>query len=360
MLNFLKKYNINDEVLAVGVSGGADSLALVLCLNECLKPVKKKVVALTVDHGLRPESGDEAMYVHQLMKKLKIEHHTLRWEGKKPKTGIEEAARKARYRLLTSWCVEHQVNCLCVAHHALDQAETFMIRLQRGSGLSGLCGMREVAIMDGIKILRPFLNKNPEDLKQYLREHNINWITDSSNACDDFLRVRIRKFLPQMEQAIGITPKRIVETMKVLARSRDYIQAELDKFIKKQVRFWEDNSGASLSVGVLAQQNEEIIYRVLAELIKTIGKKDYTPRADDVERLQGKLFSSNFRGATLAGCEIFAQKGKLWIVPELKLKNRLPKKLWEEFVSENPKYLRMQLPYKLRVALVKTKMKVEF
>ncbi|MBQ8465937.1 MAG: tRNA lysidine(34) synthetase TilS [Alphaproteobacteria bacterium] len=359
MREFLDKYNIQDDVLAVGVSGGADSLALALLLNECLRPVGKKVVALTVDHQLRPESADEAAYVAQVMEQKGIEHHILVWNENKPKTGIEEAARVARYRLLSAWCHQHQIHCLCVAHHLMDQAETFMIRLQRGSGLNGLCGMQEISEMYGLKILRPFLNIPPQDLKDYLCQHQIEWKTDSSNDCDDFLRVRVRKFLPKMESALGITPQRLVDTMAVLRRSRDYIQSQVCKFIKQHVRCW-DNAGMSVSLSVLLQQHEEIVYRVLADLIKEIGRSDYTARAEEVERLAIAVLSEKFKGATLGHCEIFVQQGKLWIVPELKIKSRLPKKNWEQFVQENPFYAKKNLPYKLRVALVKAKMKVEF
>lgn len=384
MQAFLEKYKIDDDVFAVGVSGGADSLALILWLDECLRPQGKKVVALTVDHGLRPESADEADYVHQLLTNKGIEHHILCWQGEKPTTGIEEAARVARYQLLSEWCLSHQIRCLCVAHHQLDQAETFMIRLQRGSGLNGLCGMQEVNEMYGLKILRPFLNVPPQALKDYLNKRQIKWITDSSNDCDDFLRVRVRKFLPQMEKAIGITPQRIVDTMAVLNRSKDYIDKQVLKFIKQHVRLWEDVA-VSVSLPVLAQQHEEIIYRVLADLIKQVGQKNYTARADDIERLardvlkekfggidfwsvkldalqeiRENLDVSDFKGATLGNCEVFVFRKKLWIVPELKLKKRLPKKLWTQFVEENPQYLKQELPYKLRVVLIKVKMNIEF
>ena len=384
MLDFLKKHHIEDTVIAVGVSGGADSLALVLWLDECLRPLNKKVIALTVDHGLRLESGDEAKYVHQLMVKRGIEHHVLVWQGEKPITGIEEAARLARYQLLSDWCIAHQVRCLCVAHHQLDQAETFMIRLQRGSGLNGLCGMQEVSELYGLKILRPFLNVPPQALKDYLRRKKINWVEDSSNECEDFLRVRVRKFLPKMESVLGITPQRIVDTMAVLKRSRDYIQYQVAKFIKQHVHVW-DGVAVSLPLSVLAQQHEEIIYNVLATLIKQVGQSQYTARSEDVERLarevltekfggleywtvklnvlhdvKTNLLTSNFKGATLGHCEIFIFQNKLWIVPELKLKKRLPKKVWEVFVLQNPNYQKLKLPYKLRVALVKTKMNVEF
>lgn len=359
MLDFLTRYNIDDDVLAAGVSGGADSLALVLQLDECLRPIGKRVVALTVNHGLRPEAAAEADYVHRLMAKYGIEHHILVWKGEKPQTGIEEAARTARYGLLREWCEEHGVRCLCTAHHAFDQAETFLLRLQRGSGLTGLCGMQPVSNLNGLTILRPLLHTHPDALKKFLCERNIEWINDASNQCDDFLRVRMRKFLPEFERATGITPQRLVETMSVLSRSRDYIHSQTEKFIRQHVKFW-DNAGVSVFLSLLAQQHEEMRYRVLSELIKRVGGRIYTPRADDTERLLSVALETGFRGATLGGCEVFPAQGKLWIVPELKQKTRLPKKVWDMFVLENPSYAKIRLPYKLRAVLVKSKMNVEF
>lgn len=351
--------NITGEKVAVGVSGGADSLALVLLLDEFLRPQGRRVIALTVDHGLRSESHQEAAYVAALMSEYGIEHHILIWEGEKPRSGIEEAARAARYRLLGDWCQANGVETLCVAHHQQDQAETFFMRLQRGSGLTGLCGMAPVSEVNGLRIVRPLLAVAPQQLKDYLSGRNIRWVEDPSNRSDDFLRVRIRKFLPELEKIIGITPQRIAETMQILARSRSYIQQQLAEFTERHLSRWE-NAGASVELPVLLNQHNEIVYQCLSMLIKEIGGQVYTPRADDVERLLAALRNESFRGATLGHCEIFVAQKKLWIVPELKLKKRLPKKVWEEFCVQNPQYAGKTLPYKLRAALVKRKMSIEF
>ena len=169
---------ITGAKVAVGVSGGADSLALVLLLDELLRPQGRQVIALTVDHGLREESATEAAYVAKLMAEHEIEHHILVWQGEKPSTGIEEAARDARYALLRGWCQANGVEILCVAHHQQDQAETFLMRLQRGSGVTGLCGMAEVNELDGVSIVRPLLNISSECLKNYLQLRNISWVED--------------------------------------------------------------------------------------------------------------------------------------------------------------------------------------
>lgn len=350
---------ITGDKVAVGVSGGADSLALVLLLDDLLRPLGRRVIALTVNHGLRKESLTEAEYVAKLMAEHCIEHHILTWDGVKPQSGVEEAARLARYALLRSWCQKNDVETLCVAHHLLDQAETFLIRLQRGSGLTGLCGMSEVSELEGLKIVRPLLKVVPEALKEYLRLRNVKWVEDPSNQSEDFLRCRMRKFIPILEERTGITSKRITDTMQVLARSKDYICKQTEKFIGTHATYWE-NAGVSLPVKILREAHEEIIHQVLRRLIQQIGKNIYTSRAVDIEALAERLNNENFRGATLGHCEVFVSKGQIWIVPELKLTSRLPRQIWADFVQLYPGYAKLDLPYKLRVALVKNKMPIEF
>lgn len=354
---------ITGDVVAVGVSGGADSLALLLLMDELLWPLGRRVAALTVDHGLRKESRAEAEYVAGVAAARGIEHHILTWKGDKPRSGVEEAARTARYALLCSWCHEHGVETLCMAHHQQDQAETFLIRLQRGSGLTGLCGMAAVSRLNGLKIVRPLLEVPAERLKQYLHMQKVQWVDDPSNQSDDFLRCRVRKLLPLMEEMAGITTGRIAGTMRVLSRSRDYICRQTEIFIQNNVLYWE-GAGVSLGLRGLREEHEEIVYQVLRQLIKEIGQRPYTPRAEDVERLMRRLLSpavgEAFRGATLGNCEIFTSKGKVWIIPELKLKRRMPRNVWADFIRIFPEYARQELPYKLRVALVKNKMPIEF
>lgn len=338
--------------LAVGVSGGADSLALALMLQEELSPLGIKVIALTVDHQLRKESTDEAFYVARIMKAYGIEHHILVWEGGKPLTGIEEAAREARYQLLKDWCFANQVKAVAVAHQAHDQAETFLMRLQRGSGLDGLCGMRAVSVRDGLLILRPLLNIMPEELRRYLQQRQLQWVEDPSNQCNEFLRVRARKFMPLLEEKLGITPKRLVETMHVLQDTLAYVQEQTNRFIKNHVRNW-DNAGVSFSVKNLDVMAPELLFRVLSSLILQSGGAKYKAEAAEIKRLMLRLPEADFTGCTLGGCEIIKNYGQIWIVPELKIKSKPAKKVWEDFVAAHPKYKKIKIPYKLRLSLLK-------
>ncbi len=354
MLDFFKRYQIEDEVIAAGVSGGADSLALVLRLKDC----GKKVVALTVDHQLRPESRTEAEYVAALMEKHGIEHHILTWEGEKPEHGVETAAREARYDLLQKWCAGHMVQTLAVGHHRRDQAETFLLRLQRGSGLFGLSGILPVSYRGWLRVIRPQLDDSPEELRAYLRERGVKWVEDPSNQCDDYQRVRMRKFLPLLEKESGISETRLAETAAILARTRDYIEGQVARFIKNHVRCWHEKI-FSLPVQLLSAQHEELCYRVLAQLIKDCGGAPYTPEAAAVLRLCAGLTEKSFRGCTLGGCEIFKAARRLWIIPEGKQKFVLKKQAWEKCLQEFPQYAKADLPYKTRRGLYLILMKAQ-
>lgn len=349
MQDFFAKYKIEDEVIAAGVSGGADSLALVIRLQQWAKIQNKKIVALTVDHQLRPESAAEADYVAGLMQRLGIEHHILVWDGDKPVKGIEEEARMARYHLLQKWCAEHNVRVLATGHHRRDQAETFLLRLQRGSGLYGLSGILPVSRRGELMIIRPQLEDTPSELKEFLQKQGIEWVEDPSNQCEDFMRVKIRNYLPILEKELGISEQRLADTAAVLSRTRAYIEEQVDKVVKNQAREFADGLAFALPEKTVAELSQEICYRVLAQLIRRGGKKEYVPEGEEMLRLCCNLqHCDEFKGCTLGGCEIFKAMKKIWIVPELGCKKILAKKDWEAFCSRNPQYGKMTLPYKVR------------
>ncbi len=343
MLEFFKKYNLVDDAVAVGVSGGADSLALVLMLKE----TGKKVIALTVDHCLRKESSDEAEYVASLMKKYDIEHHILRWkEGVNVKKSVEENARTARYNLMTEFCKKNDIKLLAVAHHLRDQAETFLLRLQRGSGLFGLSAMMPVSQRDGILLIRPLLDVAPESLKEYCKKKNIKWIEDPMNDDEDFTRVKIRKFLPKLKE-IGIDEVRLAETVKNLQNSRLFIQELIDDFLSSQVRWWEGVL-VSLNYAKLKKLHIEVAKGVLGYLLQKIGQTDYLPEMSEIIRF---LTVDDFKGCTLGKCELFIASKRLWIVPQDEKNELMKKEEWAKFVEKFPQYKNYGLPYKVRRAL---------
>ena len=343
---FLNKHHIKDKVLAVGVSGGADSLALALISAKELAVFGRKIVALTVDHNLRPTSRQEADYVASVMQQYEIEHHILTWNGDKPQTGIEEAARHARFELMRQWCRENQVQCLLLAHHCQDQIETFLMRLQRGSGLEGLCAMREICYRDNLIILRPFLQKNPEELRQYLTQNNIRWIHDESNDDTRFLRNRIRHFLPELYKHTQINPQRIIDTVNNLQSAEGFIEEQVEKHKKQYLR--KNGNVISLRYSDYLSWHQEIKFRIFAD----ICRQEYTPRAERTLSVLDKLNHLPFAGATLGGKEILLYHENIWIVPELKSKRKAYREVWKNFSLKHPEFKQQKIPHKAKLAIL--------
>lgn len=349
MEEFLEKHQISDRVIAVAVSGGADSLALVLQAAEELAVFGRRIVALTVNHGLRPSAAQEAEYVGEVMRGHNIEHHILEWKGQKPATGVEEAARQARYELLSEWCGKNGVRVLLTAHHLRDQAETFLMRLQRGSGLEGLCCMREKSERNGLIILRPFLHTNPEEMREYLRKKNIRWVEDESNDDEKYLRNRIRKFLPELASATGITAEKIDTAVTNLQCAESFLERQTAAVLARDVR--EERGGVkSFAYSAYLSWEPEIRFRILADLCRRL----YIPRAERILRLERALAKLPFGGATLGGREFLLYDGRIWVVPEAEADGRGSRKGWKELERRFPEYRGKKFPHRVRVAILRS------
>lgn len=190
--------------LGVAVSGGSDSLGLLYGLASIVPP--DKLVALTVDHGLRRASADEARWVKAQCRRLGIRHETLKWEGCKPASGIQAAARAARYRLLVDASARIGLAAVLTAHTRDDQNETVMMRRARSSSedAPGLAGISAATLFDGrMWVLRPMLGLCRETVRSFLRNQGVcDWIEDPSNTDTRFERVRVRA---QLNEAAGET-----------------------------------------------------------------------------------------------------------------------------------------------------------
>jgi tRNA(Ile)-lysidine synthase len=188
-----------DETVGVAVSGGPDSLALLL-LAAAARP--GQVEAATVDHALRAGARSEAEMVASICERLGVPHAilTARW-SERPQTAIQERARKERYRLLGYWAEERGLGGLATGHHSDDQAETLVMRLNRGSGVRGLAGMRPRAIAPGthVRLIRPLLAWRRSELQQICAKQGFEPVADSSNEDDRFERVRIRRALAEAD-----------------------------------------------------------------------------------------------------------------------------------------------------------------
>jgi tRNA(Ile)-lysidine synthase len=305
-------YFSSETKLAVAVSGGPDSMALLHALAQLCTARAITLHALTVDHGLRMQAAQEARDVARWCadQSPAISHHILRWEGTKPASAVQEEARHARYALMAEHCAAHDISKLCLAHHRGDQAETVLLRLSAGSGLDGLGAMRAAAPYSaGLTLLRPFLALPKEDLLNYCADNKIPFVNDPSNQNDRFARVRLRGSMDVLAQE-GLTEKRLATTAQRLSRAAqaldDYTQQLWDcEEVKKEPNCIVFDSTS------FAAAPEEISLRLVMRMIGALGyDKAYPPRMEKIEALTTALRSSApFRTRTLGGV-IFSRDDK--------------------------------------------------
>ncbi len=300
--------------IAVAVSGGGDSMALALLLKDYCGDNGLSLTALTVDHGLRPESADEVAQVGRWMKQAGIVHHVLNWTGNKPQARIQELAREARYRLMSEYCRKNNIKYLCLAHHADDQAETILFRLAKGSGVDGLSGIRPVAVLsDGPLLLRPLIGVRHDDLISYNVSQKQEWVEDPSNQNNRYARARIRNSFDVLEKE-GLSTERLCR----LAERLQSVSEVVDEVIEnkyKNIAIFIDTKRIEIKYDDLIICHKEIIRRIISRLIEHFyPAKIYPVRLEDVERLAQRIKeNTNFRGATLAGC-IFRKKKNVLLV----------------------------------------------
>lgn len=282
---------LNYKRLTVAVSGGADSLALLHLINEWRhqQAAAPDICVVTVDHGLRPESAAEANFVGRECARLQLGHTILCWCGEKPSSNLQAAARKARYELIAAHCRAQDIDALVVAHHLNDQAETFLDRLTRGSGIYGLAAMRteEPDGPAGLHILRPLLSTPKQRLIATLSARGIAWCEDPSNKNEDYKRVRLRDALPLLE-AEGLGPDRLAETARHMARAADAIDHWVSQILKHHAE--QHPTGAiRLPLKAVIDLPEETQLRLLARLIGHITGDCYPPRLSKLETLLAGL-----------------------------------------------------------------------
>ena len=221
--------------LVLAVSGGPDSTALMVLAarwRQSLK-VKPALIAVTIDHGLRAESGREAAAVGRLARKLGLPHRILRWTGAKPKAGLQRAARAARYRLLADAARKAKASHVLTAHTLDDQAETVLIRMSRGSGITGLGAMARMSALPGagqeqIKLVRPLLDIPKARLIATLRAAKIAYADDPSNRDPRFTRARLRGLMPALARE-GLDARRLSLLARRLKRADTAIEAAVDR-----------------------------------------------------------------------------------------------------------------------------------
>ncbi len=312
-------------VVAVAVSGGRDSLSLALLARDWAEARGGRIVALIVDHALRPESEQEAAGTRDLLRGLGIETCILRWSGPKPRSGLQSAARTERYRLLSGECRCRGILHLLLAHHADDQLETVIMRWARGSGLDGLAGMAALTERPDVRLLRPLLSVPRASLTATLLALGVPWIDDPSNMDLRFERARLRAGAP----LAGAVPA--ADNGRRAADERRLAQAAVDT-----LEFDQDGNAVIDRAG-FCRLGAGLQARLLSRVVLAVGGRDHAPRRDRAERAAGRLAGPGLGGKsgkaqdfTLSACRLTLRQAKgsrrlRWIVwPENGRNGRQP------------------------------------
>ena len=259
--------------IVLAVSGGPDSMALMWLAARWRRALARgpRLVAVTVDHGLRTEAAREARDVKRLARSLEVPHRTLRWTGAKPKTGLPAAARAARYRLLAQAARSNGATHILTAHTRDDQAETLLMRMLRGSGIAGLAAMTRVSEREGLWLARPLLDVSKAQLVATLNRARINFADDPTNRDVSYTRPRLRALMPALAEEGGDS-KNLARLAARLARANAALEVLADG-AERYLALRDRNDAArfGFDAAAFAGLAEEIRLRLLKRAIDRVG-----------------------------------------------------------------------------------------
>jgi tRNA(Ile)-lysidine synthase len=293
--------------LGLAVSGGGDSMAM---LRLAAAWGQADLHAVTVDHGLRAGAAHEAALVAETCATLDIPHTILRWSGWDGAGNLQDRAREARYQLISGWAAERGIDRVLLAHTIEDQAETFLMRLARASGVDGLSAMAD-RVIGGVRFHRPLLGVRRRDLRLYLEEQGQQWAEDPTNADETYDRVRLRARAEELAQ-IGLGAQTLSDVAQNMAQAKEALNWAAGAFAQAHARM----QGPDLTLEAAAFQAlpQELKRRVLVAALRWMTGAGYAPRRTAVAGVMQALAAG--QGATLHGCRVTLRKGRLWLFRE--------------------------------------------
>ena len=310
--------------LAVAISGGSDSLALLSLCHAWRQDGGPRISAVTVDHGLRPTSAQEAADVGTLCAQLDIPHDTLHWTRAQPGGNLQDQARRARYAIMAGWAATKGVDVIALGHTLDDQAETFLMRLARGAGLDGLSAMRDRWQDGAVQFVRPLLTCRREALRDHLTGQSLSWVEDSTNTDPTYDRARVRAALPEL----GIAMDTLSDVAGHLAQARDALHAVTLQAAREIARV--DRGDVILDHAGFCALHPDLSRRLLLSAMRWINGADYPPRGKAMAAVQADCVAG--RRAVLQGCDISHAKGQIRITREAAAVATLttnPDELWD-------------------------------
>ena len=307
----------NEPSLALAVSGGADSLALMLLAKRWAesRSTPPRLHVYSLDHALRPEAAAEVRMVLEAASGLGIPATGLRWNEDKPQAGLQEAARLARYHLIGQAMAADGCGVLLTAHHRQDQAETVLMRMAHGSGIEGLKGISPWSEVEGVRVFRPLLLTDPAALRQLVAEAGLSSAEDPSNIDPHYERVRWRQAMPALAElgldaaALSVFAKRMAEADAAIAQMTDACFSELVRL---------DGFGsACIELAPFVGLSPAISTRLLGRVLNIVGGRQKPRALGQVERLRRSLTDGTMpKSTTVMGCVVRLKDNEIAIARE--------------------------------------------
>jgi tRNA(Ile)-lysidine synthase len=306
---------VPDRIL-VAVSGGVDSVVLGDVVREWCLEKGCEMFAVTVDHGLREGSGDEALEVSGLMEEKGVRHEILKWDGEDVSSNVEALAREGRYGLLCEYALMHNVGVIVTGHHGDDELENFFIRLSRGSGIDGLALMDvKQELSERVELFRPFMEVRKQELLDYADKKNLRFFEDETNGDERFKRNKIRQLLAELEDG-GLVFKRTRKTMEHFSRAKSFFREHVGEVYERIVE--EEKGKLIVDLARFNELHEEIALRLLVKVFAQVGGGKYKPRfeklLDVYEKIKNKKINKRM---TFAKTIIEYKNETLIFIPEI-------------------------------------------
>lgn len=297
--------------LGVAVSGGSDSLALLHLLADWAAEGGPDLSVVTVDHGLRPEARTEAEAVSAICSTLGFSHDILTWDGWDQTGNLPDQARRARYGLIAGWAATRGLDDVALGHTADDQAETFLLRLMRGSGVDGLSAMAARRRAQGLTWHRPLLAARRADLRQFLTARGVGWIDDPTNEDPAYDRVKVRQAMTHLAP-LGLTVEALVATAVRLRLARQALDHLAQDTARRAAKV--EAGDVILDRAFLAEAPEETRLRLIAHALVWVSGADYRPRLAALRSACDQIAQG--KRVTLHGCLLMPRQKTLRITRE--------------------------------------------
>ena len=304
-----KAFKTTPDKIGIAVSGGGDSMAMLHLFARWAQVSGHEIAAVTVDHGLRDGSDQEAAGVAAFCAKIGVSHQTLVWQDWDGHGNLQAVARDARYRLMADWARANGVGGIAIGHTKDDSAETFVMRLARKAGVDGLAAMDKEFVRNDLPFARPLWMCTRAELREYLTRNGVTWVDDPSNDDIDFERIRVRKALGELA-GLGVGADALQHTATAMRGARD----ALDHYTAIEARRHVKAEHGDLVMPLHPDVPAEITRRLRSKAIQWMGQLPYPPRLTSMQHLMEGLSLEGKH--TLGGCVVTLKAGEMRIMRE--------------------------------------------